>query len=261
MLEKVWNLRHYVQDLKEIVEEIINHLISLKDLDNSTRNIWSSDLKEFFSNNVSAWEVLTTTTEEGPNMKKIDNSKSFLYAARNRLSQIRSQINIFQSRQSSILIEKVQTAFDECWNAFWINYNELSSNEEFMKPTERIIKISDIEYHLPCSVCSKIAVKFRIGYGRLDDEESLVFRGITLETSLRVDLAKVLFKILEDDDLLGVHNFMKKYHSPEGVDAYCPECDKLYCWEHYNVKEEYDDGFYDCTYGECPKGHKRMIDD
>jgi hypothetical protein len=45
------------------------------------------------------------------------------------------------------------------------------------------------------------------------------------------------------------------------VDAYCPECDKIYCWEHYNAKEEYDGGFYDCTYGEYPKSHKRMIDD
>ncbi|MFX1344447.1 MAG: hypothetical protein ACFFBC_11010 [Promethearchaeota archaeon] len=261
MLEKVWNLRDYVQNLEEIIEKIINHLISLKDLDNSNRNIWISDVKEFFSNAVSAWEVLTTATEEGPNLQKIDNSKSFLYAARNRLSQILSQLNIFQSQQSSILIEKVETAFDECWIAFWLNFSELSSNEDYIKPTKRVIKISEKEYHLPCSVCSKIAVKFKIGYGRLDEKESLVFRGITLETSLRVELSKDLFKILEDDDLLGVHNFMIKYHSSEGVDAYCPECDKLYCWEHYNAKEEYDDGFYDCTYGECPKGHKRMIDD
>ncbi|MFX1280585.1 MAG: hypothetical protein ACFFA3_14505 [Promethearchaeota archaeon] len=51
------------------------------------------------------------------------------------------------------------------------------------------------------------------------------------------------------------------YYSLEGVDAYCPECDNIYCWEHYNAKEEYDDGFYDCTNDECPKGHKRIIDD
>ena len=261
MLEKIWNLRDYVQKLEDITEDIINHLKLLKDLDESTRNIWTSDVKEFFSNTVSAWEVLTTITEGEPNLKNVGDSKSFLYAARNRLSKILSQLKIFQSRKSSMLIEKVETAFKECWDTFWINFNELLPKEEFVKPIERVIKVSDLEYHLPCSVCSKIAVKFKIGYGRLDEKESLVFRGITLETSLRVDLANKLFKILEDNDLLGIHNFMKNYHSPEGVDAYCPECDKLYCWEHYNAKEEYDDGFYDCTYGECPKGHKRMIDD
>ncbi|MBA7516485.1 hypothetical protein ES705_08533 [subsurface metagenome] len=261
MLEKIWNLRDYVQKLEDIKEDIINHLKSLKDLDDSTRNIWTSDVKEFFHNTVSGWEVLTTITEGEPNLKNIDNSKSFLYAARNRLSQIISQLKIFQSPQSSILIEKAETAFEECWDAFWIIYKKLLSEKEIVKPTKRVIKVSDLEYHLPCSVCGKSAVEFRIGYGRLDEKESLVFRGITLETSLNVKLANMLFKILQKKDLLGVHNFMKKYHSFEGVDAYCPECDKIYCWEHYNAREEYDDGFYDCTYGECPKGHKRMIDD
>ena len=261
MLEKIWNLREYVQKLEDITENIVKHLISLKDLDESTRNIWTSDVKAFFSNTVSAWELLATIKEGEPNSKNIDDSKSYLYSARNRLSQIISQLNIFQSRKSSALIEQVENTFKECWNAFWINYNELLPQEVMVKPTKRIVKISDLEYHLPCSVCGKIAVNFKIGYGRLDEKESLVFRGITLETSLKVELANIVFKILEEDDLLGIHNFMKKYHSPEGVDAYCPECNKLYCWEHYNAKEEYDDGFYDCTYGECPKGHKRMIDD
>ncbi|MFW9896985.1 MAG: hypothetical protein ACFFD7_14360 [Candidatus Thorarchaeota archaeon] len=110
-------------------------------------------------------------------------------------------------------------------------------------------------------MCSINAVKFRIGYGRFEKRESLVFRGITLETSLNVDLATELFKILENQDLLSAHKFMRKHHSFEGMDTYCPECDKIYCWEHYNGWEEYDDGFYDCTYGVCPKGHKRMNDD
>ena len=261
MLGKIWKLRDFVQNLEDVKEEIINHLKILKDLDDSTRNIWISDVNEFFYSTVSAWEVLTTITEEKSNLENIDNSKSFLYAARNRLSQIKSQLNIFDSQKSSTLIEKAEKAFKECWDAFWIIFKKLLPDKEITKPIETVIKISDLEYHLPCSVCGKTMVKFKIGYGRLDEKESLVFRGITLETSLNVELANILFKILQKKDLLGVHNFMKKHHSFEGVDAYCPECDKIYCWEHYNAWEEYDDGFYDCTYGVCPKGHRRMIDD
>jgi len=261
MLEKILNLRDYVQKLEDISENIINHLNSLKDLDDSTRNIWTSDVKEFFHNTVSAWEVLTTITEGEPNLKNIDNSKSFLYAARNHLSKIISELKIFPSQKTSKLVEKAEKAFKECWDAFWIMLKDLLPEKEIVKPTKRVIKVSDLEYQLPCSVCGKSAVEFKIGYGRLDEKESLVFRGITLETSLNVKLANMLFKILQKKDLLGVHNFMKKYHSFEGVDAYCPECDKIYCWEHYNAREEYNDGFYDCTYGECPKSHKRMIDD
>jgi len=261
MLEKIWKLRDFVQNLEDLKEEIINHLKILKDLDDSARNIWISDVTEFFYSTVSAWEVLTTITEEKSNLKIIDDSKSFLYAARNRLSQIISQLNIFDSQKSSTLIEKTEKAFKECWDAFWIIFKKLFPDKEIIKPTETVIKISDLEYHLPCSVCGKTAVNFKIGYGRLDEKESLVFRGITLETSLNVELANVLFKILQNEDLLSIHIFMKRYHSFEGMDAYCPECDKIYCWEHFNAWEEYDDGFYDCTYGECPKGHKRMIDD
>ncbi|MFX1478459.1 MAG: hypothetical protein ACFFCI_10020, partial [Promethearchaeota archaeon] len=77
----------------------------------------------------------------------------------------------------------------------------------------------------------------------------------------KITLAEKLFKLLQKKDLRGVHNFMKEHHTYEGLDAYCPECNKIYCWEHYNAKEEYDDSFYDCTMGICPKGHERMIDD
>jgi len=45
------------------------------------------------------------------------------------------------------------------------------------------------------------------------------------------------------------------------IDAFCPDCDKIYCRNHYNVTEEWDEGYYDCSYGICPKGHRRMIDD
>ena len=261
ILEMLWAIREFIQKLEDIKDEIIEHLNSLKKLDESTRNIWTSDVKEFFYSIVSAWELLMTGTTGESKLKNIENSKSYLYAARNRLSQIISQLNIFDSQKSSILIENTEKAFQECWDAFWIVFKKILPEKEIAQPKKRVIKVSDLEYHLPCSVCSKSAVEFKIGYGRLDEKESLVFRGITLETSLNVELANILFKIIKKKDLLGVHNFMKKYHSPEGVDAYCPECDKIYCWEHYNAWEEYDDGFYDCTYGECPKGHKRMIDD
>ncbi len=46
-----------------------------------------------------------------------------------------------------------------------------------------------------------------------------------------------------------------------GLDAYCPDCDKVYCRLDYNVDEKWDEGFYDCTYGTCPQGHRRLLDD
>ncbi|MFX0134003.1 MAG: hypothetical protein ACFFDN_10205 [Candidatus Hodarchaeota archaeon] len=257
--KKIWDIREFIQKLEIIKDKTMNYLNSLKKLDNSTRNLWISDIKEFYYNIVSAWEILRESTKI--EHKNIENSKSYLYGARNCLSKITSELKIFQNQKSSMLINEAEKSFNECWDAFWLIFKSLLIENETVKPKERVIKISDLEYQLPCSVCSKIAVEFKVGYGRLDKNESLVFRGITIETSLNITLAYEIFSILQRKDLLGFHNFMKKYHSYEGVDAYCPKCDKIYFWEHYNAREEYDDGFYDCTYGECPNGHKRMIDD
>ena len=64
MLEKIWNLRDYVQNLEEIKEDIINNLKFLKDLDDLTRNIWVSYVQEYFYSTISAQEVLTVTEEK-----------------------------------------------------------------------------------------------------------------------------------------------------------------------------------------------------
>ena len=42
----------------------------------------------------------------------------------------------------------------------------------------------------------------------------------------------------------------------------CRECGVVYCESCWNVgPPEFDDGFYDCTRGTCPKGHTQTLDD
>ena len=46
--------------------------------------------------------------------------------------------------------------------------------------------------------------------------------------------------------------------------CYCPECDATYCRQHWHIEMEFDDdfpGWYDCAYGTCPNGHRRLVDD
>ncbi|HET7464061.1 MAG TPA: hypothetical protein VFJ82_22585 [Longimicrobium sp.] len=47
----------------------------------------------------------------------------------------------------------------------------------------------------------------------------------------------------------------------EWAPFYCPECNACYCRDHWRQWMEFDEGFYDCTYGTCPQGHTRMLDD
>jgi hypothetical protein len=42
---------------------------------------------------------------------------------------------------------------------------------------------------------------------------------------------------------------------------YCPECEQAYCHADWNSYVVFDDGFYDCTIGTCPAGHRHTIDD
>ena len=257
--KRIWKIRDIIQDLEVIKDEIIKFLQNLEDLDENMKEVWISDAKEFYYNTVAAWEMLKTASEG--NEKRLDSSKGFLYAAQSRLAQSTSELETFKDSFASELISKAQNAFNKCWDAFTLEFEKLIPIKDKKEPILRVIKVSNSEYSLPCSVCGETAVIFKLGYGRLDKEESLVFRGITHESSLRKDLAESLFQILETENLSEVHLFMKKHHGFEGLDAYCPNCDKIYCWEHYNAREVFDDGFYDCTYGICPNGHKRMIDD
>ena len=42
---------------------------------------------------------------------------------------------------------------------------------------------------------------------------------------------------------------------------YCPDCDLNYCRGDWNTFSIFDEGFYDCTIGICPYGHRYTVDD
>jgi hypothetical protein len=42
---------------------------------------------------------------------------------------------------------------------------------------------------------------------------------------------------------------------------WCPACGASYCREHYRSFDVYDEGFFDCIRGVCPKGHERTLED
>jgi len=42
---------------------------------------------------------------------------------------------------------------------------------------------------------------------------------------------------------------------------YCPACACVYCRKHWTIAPQYDEGYFDCSYGFCPRGHRRMTED
>jgi len=42
---------------------------------------------------------------------------------------------------------------------------------------------------------------------------------------------------------------------------WCRQCQQCYCRDHWLPIVILDEGFYDCTEGLCPAGHRQMLDD
>lgn len=62
--------------------------------------------------------------------------------------------------------------------------------------------------------------------------------------------------------LLGEESEVPHRVALEWIPSYCPECRAHYCAKHWQMELVMeDDGWYDCTNGVCPHGHKRELDD
>ncbi len=258
-LERVWKLRDIIQELEEYKNKIISYWNSKKDFDESSKKMWISDAKEFYYQIVGAWQLLDSGIRDDKNL--IDYSLDYLNNAKNSFTQSVSELKSDEDNDADELRRTITPVFDRCYEEFKSIIIATRPKIVLTKTPKRVIKKSDKSYRLPCFICGKIAVEFEIGIAMFDDKETLIYNGITHQSSLSKQLSELLFNILNREALSDLHEFMKKHHAYEGLDAYCPECDRIYCWEHYNAREEFDDGFYDCTYGTCPNGHKRMIDD
>lgn len=42
---------------------------------------------------------------------------------------------------------------------------------------------------------------------------------------------------------------------------WCYRCDKAYCDKHWRTGTRYDEGFFDCIEGFCPRGHRQTLMD
>jgi hypothetical protein len=125
-----------------------------------------------------------------------------------------------------------------------------------------VVRTGEQVYDLFCSVCGSRAVRFSVEPGVLDGRPSLICQGIVWRHTFSLALADPVFALLDREDIAGTHGLLiEREANPEGVDAWCPCCGRLYCRLHYHCVDEYDDGFYDVTVGTCPEGHRRVIAD
>ncbi len=108
----------------------------------------------------------------------------------------------------------------------------------------------------PCSLCGKPATTVQLTADGEVVIDSLVCR---ITTRVAPGNEPRLRAILAARDARGLYALDAEWGS-----CFCPQCDRAYCADHWRFDVRYDDdfpGWYDCTYGTCPAGHRHMVDD
>jgi hypothetical protein len=141
-----------------------------------------------------------------------------------------------------------------------------------MDNRSQIIKIHSGVYSITCAACGEIAVSLgepQVIRSVIDEafvsmlgKDYFLYQGITGTQNIPAQFVEEVIKILDADDLKALNFFLvNSCGFTEGMDAYCYQCDCVYCREHYKREVMFDECFYDYTIGTCPRMHRRKIDD
>lgn len=243
-LAMVDSLRDCNQALETIKDKITAAFRGAHQLDRAAVEMWCGDAGEMYSAMVAVAGLLP---------EKPEAATAMLEAALSRYLQVRSEVRALGDSQQA-LGHELDQVFSACLKE--VRARSVSGNASPPDFIPRVVRFSPEEYRLPCSVCGAIAVVIKSADGR--PKCSGITRSVTLDAAKK----DALFSWLAAENLPALHSYMEVEREIEGgLDAYCPCCDKIFCREHYRVSERWDEGFYDCSYGECPAGHNRLIDD
>ncbi len=127
----------------------------------------------------------------------------------------------------------------------------------------KINKISEDFFEFLCSECLEVCYVVKLGIPEYLNEKCVIFEGLTHAKAVDIKYAKKIFKFIEKNEIMKLHYFLiRKKLLEYGIDAFCPDCNKVYCKKDYHVRVVIDDeGFYDYTEACCPKMSERIIDD
>lgn len=136
----------------------------------------------------------------------------------------------------------------------------------------RVIKDDRGVFTITCAACGKKAVSFAApqvirsvvdkAFVSLISKEHFLYQGIVCSQNIAAPYVEEVKTRLEAQDLRALNTYLiQECGFDQGMDAYCVQCDRVYCREHYQIEVSFDEGFYDYTIGVCPHGHSRKIDD
>jgi hypothetical protein len=262
--EKLEVIDDSVRNMNNLLVDISNLWKNRKNMSESAKDMWISDAKEAYYQLYASYENLSaciTTPDKKSKVTNAESSKHFLSGAESGIKQSLSELNALEDVKAKEIARKWQKTFIECKTQIEGILQGYLAQREIKPPESPIIQINNEEFHILCALCGDPAVIIKIGKKWYTQGTAIIYEGITKSTSLHINTAPEILALLKQKKVKELHKFLIQNLAFEGMDAYCPECDKVYCRNHYVTEEEWDDGFYDCTYGTCQNGHRRMIDD
>jgi hypothetical protein len=224
--DRMWKIRALIQKLEGIKDEIIKYWHSHENFDESSKDIWSGDIKEFYYNMVAAWEMLDALVNG--EKQYYDSCIVSLEKGKSHWAQCASELRALNESRAAILNSELEETFKQSYTAIIMEVKNFAPKKKLEKPEKKIYKISEKEYQFPCSICGKISVILKIDIDTWSKKEALIYTGITHQVALPLNLAIPLFKLLETEQISQVHQILRDYVTMEdGIDAYCPELDAL----------------------------------
>lgn len=255
-VQRIWSIREHIDE----IESIKDRILELSDID----EMWKSDVKDLYFHIVSSWQLLKSCPSlEGVTLEeRAFNAKSYLELAKDKYAQVQSELKAISGTNAVKLGGQLERAFI-LFSASVMDALELYLSEPVENPPDKIVrKEGPMEFYLDCSICGATAIGIIASSNPEEGSEYIVYKGITSGRNLDMKSNRHIFDFLEQGNLKSLHEYLQENTFLEdGIDGYCPKCDTIYCGHHLDMEVVYDDGFYDCTYGTCPEGHRRIIDD
>ena len=121
-------------------------------------------------------------------------------------------------------------------------------------------KMTTEKYILKCGECDeKEAITQKAIIIKIDNGKIIFFSHFRKFPTFEKDLDELVSNI-KNKRLKNLDDLFNK-EGLKGLDGYCSQCDKIYCFEHIHNRSTFDgDGYYDCKYS-CPKGHELTMSD
>jgi hypothetical protein len=113
-----------------------------------------------------------------------------------------------------------------------------------------------------CQVCLSVAGTIELNAAPDSSAGQLMLEGFLWKSStetIKGRTVQLVHQALTAHDAHALYSINRLW-----APFYCPQCERVYCVKHWSITPVFDDdfpGWYDSSYGICPKGHRRLVDD